>query len=670
SATATAAALAAAANLNGLLIIMMGDLPFSACSRRLLAAEELRHLKEQVRAHARPRVQTRRAALDLCPKAFSRDRSAATRWTMAEAADSQGPEAAMLAGRRVSGWLPAAAGTAAVLIAVAWCAVAGADPFGRAPLRQHLLYYPLYLLAITAWAAAIWARLPTPATRGCLTAMAALTVAWGLERMVKLQIADPGAVRHLWYAFYLPMLVLPTLLAVIACRVVWPGRPRAAQRALAALLAADAVLLALVCANDLHQRAFRFTAWPWDQDHYAYGPVYFAVAVWSLAQIGGFLALTVSRARERTLAGLAGPVLLVAAALGYCAAYALGWPPLRRTELTVGYGLLAFALLEIALRAGLIPNGRGQVWALRNASLDLTVLDQDGSVVFATAAAGPLPKGVTRAAVAVSGSGLPKTVAPGGTRNGGPGRVWHVYPVRGGSAVAGVDLAAVERRVAALRRANAALAAEEARLREGWQDAGRELARGRATGRVTESLGSAAAEVAEIAGRLERDWPSLAPTQRRMALAQLKLWVCYCKRRAAVAAYPADDSASPSRFALRLRELVEEAAAGGVCGTVTCARRAMIAPDEANAAYELVFRLLDAAIGRGETACAIAVSGDSGLILRLAMDGPQGLAQASERVVARCIAEAPGASETTEEDGTWFALLRFGGLGERRATLP
>jgi hypothetical protein len=147
-----------------------------------------------------------------------------------------------------------------------------------------------------------------------------------------------------------------------------------------------------------------------------------------------------------------------------------------------------------------------------------------------------------------------------------------------------------------------------------------------------------------------------------VALARLKLWVCYCKRRAAVAAYPADDSASLSGFALRLRELVEEAGAGGVRGTITCARRAMIAPDEANTAYELVFRLLDVAIGRGETFCAMALGGDSGLILRVAMDGPQGLTQAWRQAVARCVPERPGAFETTEEDGTWFAVLRFGAM--------
>lgn len=103
---------------------------------------------------------------------------------------------------------------------------------------------------------------------------------------------QPGAIRYLWYLFYLPMLFVPMLALLIAMSLGKPDDYRLPGWTRALWLISGALLL-FVLTNDLHQLVFTFPkdASVWTDRDNGYAAGYFIVVGYQVVCAGAALVL-------------------------------------------------------------------------------------------------------------------------------------------------------------------------------------------------------------------------------------------------------------------------------------------------------------------------------------------------------------------------------------------
>ena len=116
----------------------------------------------------------------------------------------------------------------------------------------------LYNALIGAWGVSVWWRILQRQTRNCLLLAAALMLLWLDLRLIRFDFAQsPTALRRLWYAYYIPMLLIPTL-AVYALFYLDRSQSRPLPKHRYILFAVPVALFTLVLTNDCHQLVFAF----------------------------------------------------------------------------------------------------------------------------------------------------------------------------------------------------------------------------------------------------------------------------------------------------------------------------------------------------------------------------------------------------------------------------
>ena len=118
----------------------------------------------------------------------------------------------------------------------------------------------LYLFLIVFWMQSVRLRLLPGRERTYLAAAAMCAAAMLLLRTVKYRLItgeDYGMLRAVWYLYYVPLILLPTLFLMTCIRIEGRNRHRRFDERL--LLIPAAVLIALFLTNDLHHLAFRPT---------------------------------------------------------------------------------------------------------------------------------------------------------------------------------------------------------------------------------------------------------------------------------------------------------------------------------------------------------------------------------------------------------------------------
>ena len=143
----------------------------------------------------------------------------------------------------------------------------------------------IYLGLFSAWGFLVYRRVMQIQARKFLCLSAILMVLWIMLRAFKFYfITSETAIRYFWYAYYLPILFIPTLALFVALSIGKHEGYRLPKTTL--LLVVPAVLLlALVLTNDLHQCVFRFPddAVIWTEEAYKYGWGYFLSEFWGVS---------------------------------------------------------------------------------------------------------------------------------------------------------------------------------------------------------------------------------------------------------------------------------------------------------------------------------------------------------------------------------------------------
>lgn len=250
----------------------------------------------------------------------------------------------------------------------------------------------IYIGMIAAWGVSLHRRILQNQTRHYLTAIAGLMVLWLTLRTVKYSMHNIDVERYLWYFYYLPMLLIPTLSISVAMSL---GKPEDYQlpRWLNLLYIPALVLLALVLTNDAHQLVFRFPVGLMSDLEYSYGAGYYVVTGWEGICSILALALVLYKCRiPHTNIFLWLPTIPFALAIVYAVCYVRGvyWVWLLAGDITVSLCLLIAAIFESCIQCRLILSNQGYETLLALTTVPTQITDPSYQVRYASGTVGPI----------------------------------------------------------------------------------------------------------------------------------------------------------------------------------------------------------------------------------------------------------------------------------------
>lgn len=172
---------------------------------------------------------------------------------------------------------------AVCFVLVVICRLLGNSGFYTRPMG--LIRSGVYIFLFAAWGVLLSRRIIQVQLRRYMVGIAGFMVFGFLMRTLKYhfipQEAMPGLTRFVWYAYYIPMLMIP-LLSLLAAVSLGKSEKYRTPLSLRLLWIPTALLVLTVLTNDLHQMVFSFPAeYPvWTDDHYGYGMLYWVVLAW------------------------------------------------------------------------------------------------------------------------------------------------------------------------------------------------------------------------------------------------------------------------------------------------------------------------------------------------------------------------------------------------------
>ena len=129
------------------------------------------------------------------------------------------------------------------------------------PFLSTLLFcanLSVYLFLLVFWIHSVQGRLLPSRSRNYLITAALCAIAMLILRSIKyrlIDVADLDLTRYIWYAYYVPMILLPTLFLMTCITIERKNKPKKFDERL--LLIPASVLILLFLTNDLHYLAFR-----------------------------------------------------------------------------------------------------------------------------------------------------------------------------------------------------------------------------------------------------------------------------------------------------------------------------------------------------------------------------------------------------------------------------
>ena len=266
--------------------------------------------------------------------------------------------------------------------------------YGSAPSWLWLIRSGIYIGMIAVWGVSLHRRILQNQTRRYLTAIAGLMVLWLALRTVKYSIHNVDAARYLWYLYYLPMLLIPTLSISVAMAL---GKPEDYRLPgwLRLLYIPTFVLLALVLTNDIHQLVFRFPDGLMSDREYSYGIGYYVVAGWEGLCAAVALGIILYQCRiPHSNVFLWLPMIPFTLVIVYAVCYVRGvyWVWLLAGDVTVSLCLLTAAIFESCIQCRLILSNQGYEMLLALTTVPTQITDKQYRVRYASGAVSPLTK--------------------------------------------------------------------------------------------------------------------------------------------------------------------------------------------------------------------------------------------------------------------------------------
>ena len=218
--------------------------------------------------------------------------------------------------------------------------------------------------------------------RRYLLSIAALIIFWLYIRTIKwMFFSDDVLVRYLWYAYYIPLILIP-LLGVFIVECI--GKPQdyrlLPKRKL--LYFPALTLLALIFTNDLHQLAFGFPEGIQRySEHYTYHIVYFLVLIWCVCLGLYFVVMLLVKSRAPGKRwGRQIPFLILAAGVAMTVVYCFR---ILVFDMTAVNCLIIALLLESSIQSGFIRSNSRYDILFSTATIEASITDRTGQVYYA-----------------------------------------------------------------------------------------------------------------------------------------------------------------------------------------------------------------------------------------------------------------------------------------------
>ena len=450
----------------------------------------------------------------------------------------------------------------------------------------------LYIGLYTVWLFSLRRRVVQLHARTLLMLIASLMSFWLVLREIRFSFIHSAALlRVLWYAYYVPMLLIPLLALYTA---LYSGMDEQYRLPAYALIpsAPALILILIVLTNDLHQLVFVFPSdrGEWSEASYNYGPVYYFIVVYFAlcVLIGLFIMIYKSRLLGR-FGQMGLPAIPMLAAVVYFILYARGISPVRSIgwDLTSTGCLFYAAFLESCLRIGLIQTNT-RYFELFAATEDLSaaITDNDYDIRFRAADAGTLPLDKLRLA-----EKKPLRMEDG--------RVLHNKRIAGGHAVWTEDISELISVHDRLRSLQEELLERGELLRYEYERES-ELKRTEEQSRLYDLLQQQTQPQLDRINELVQEYESAADeNRRRRILGTILVLGCYVKRRKDLTlTKEKGDSISPDMLLSAMKESLHSMDHLGVQGSCMVQMPEDGCSFDALLCYELFEALLEISINR------------------------------------------------------------------------
>lgn len=204
--------------------------------------------------------------------------------------------------------------------------------------------------------------------------------------------------RHTWYAYYVPMLLLPLFFFYISL-MLSPKRDPHITKKWIWVAAVTAIFILLVLTNDLHQLVFGFQPGfaDWDSD-YSHGLVFYLITGWQyLLYLAGVIVMVVKSLvgeskRNAWLTAIPFTVGMVMIML----LLTDKMPRINGTNVIEFPEALIFmvaGILECCIQLGLIPTNQGYGKLFAAFPLSVQITDRKGEAIYSSRFAAPLTPG-------------------------------------------------------------------------------------------------------------------------------------------------------------------------------------------------------------------------------------------------------------------------------------
>ena len=256
----------------------------------------------------------------------------------------------------------------------------------------------LYLLLFSFWGISFGLRVIQKQARRYLLSISFFIVFWMSVRTLKYLVADSDLeVRLLWYAFYIPLLWIPTLALLLSLSIgkkddyVLPKKQYS-------IFAIPIVLSIGILTNDYHQLAFRFTKEPWTETDYTYSVLLYLAVLW--IAFCAFSCLVVLFKKTRVPKDRKS-LLLPLIPMGISLVYAILYPfqIFLIGDMTVFHSLCILATLECFVKCGLIRANTQYEALFKASSMPIYIADKHINPIIASRAVQDVQKETLRQAL-------------------------------------------------------------------------------------------------------------------------------------------------------------------------------------------------------------------------------------------------------------------------------
>lgn len=253
--------------------------------------------------------------------------------------------------------------------------------------------YILLIIGVVLWSTLIQIRIVDDQVRRCLMEISFLLALWLGIRLMKFLVFSNDLTRWLWYGYYIPLIGIPTIWAVLCLQISGSSRLCRYKKV---FIGISIFLIALVLTNDFHQQVFRFTENLRNRNmDYEYGIGYQIIVGWLfLLSFGSVLLLIRRKTGRADKSRRWAPLTVFVLTVVYHVMYILRIPLVFRGDMTMVYVVLICLFLESMLYIGLIQGNGFYQYIFENVNRHIYLLSRKKETVLKTKVSPVLPPAI------------------------------------------------------------------------------------------------------------------------------------------------------------------------------------------------------------------------------------------------------------------------------------